>query len=112
MRPFFDADGTSLYHGDCRDVLPELPAGSVDLVLTDPAYGKPFVGEGKAIRKVNIRADGARQGVRVVRQALFAALPLLKADAHVLVFLSLGVVAGLLRRDLPADPDQERAGMA
>ena len=86
MRPFFEADGISVYHGDCRDVLAELPAGSVDLVLTDPPYGKQFVGEGRAIRKVNIRADGARQGVRVVRQALFAALPLLRTDAHVLVF--------------------------
>jgi site-specific DNA-methyltransferase (adenine-specific) len=86
MRPFFEADGISVYHGDCRDVLAELPAGSVDLVLTDPPYGKQFVGERRAIRKVNIRADGARQGVRVVRQALFAALPLLRTDAHVLVF--------------------------
>ena len=86
MRAYLEADGISLYHGDCRDVLPELPAGSVDLVLTDPPYGKQFIGEGKATRKANIRADGARQGVRVVRQALFAALPLLARDAHVLVF--------------------------
>lgn len=27
-----------LYHGDCREVLPRLPAGSVDLVVTDPPY--------------------------------------------------------------------------
>jgi len=31
------ADGITLYHADCRDVLPELP--KVDLVLTDPPYG-------------------------------------------------------------------------
>ncbi len=31
-------DGITLYHADCRDVLPELEAGSVDLVLTDPPY--------------------------------------------------------------------------
>jgi DNA modification methylase len=86
VRPYFEADGISLYHGDCRDVLSELPVGSVDLVLTDPPYGKQFVGEGKATRKANIRADGARQGVRVVRQALFAALPVLARGAHVLVF--------------------------
>lgn len=28
-----------LYHGDCFDVLAELPPESVDLVLTDPPYG-------------------------------------------------------------------------
>lgn len=86
MRPVVETDGVSLYHGDCRDILPELPAESVDLVLTDPPYGKQYVPEGKPVRRMNIRADGARQGVRVVRQALFAALPLLAADAHMLVF--------------------------
>jgi len=32
-------DGIALIHGDCRDVLPLLEPGSVDLVLTDPMYG-------------------------------------------------------------------------
>jgi len=32
-------DGITLIHGDCRDVLPLLEPGSVDLVLTDPPYG-------------------------------------------------------------------------
>ncbi len=31
-------DGITLYHADCRDVLPLLEVGSVDLVLTDPPY--------------------------------------------------------------------------
>ena len=29
--------GLTIYHGDCREILPELP--KVDLVLTDPPYG-------------------------------------------------------------------------
>jgi site-specific DNA-methyltransferase (adenine-specific) len=29
----------TLYRGDCLKVLPELPAASIDLVLTDPPYG-------------------------------------------------------------------------
>jgi DNA methylase len=66
VRPVVEAEEVSLYHGDCRDVLPELPAESVDLVLTDPPYGKQYVPEGKPVRRMNIRADGARQGVRVV----------------------------------------------
>jgi hypothetical protein len=28
----------TLHHGDCRDVLPALPAGSFDVVLADPPY--------------------------------------------------------------------------
>ena len=31
-------DEITLYHADCRDILPRLKAGSVDLVLTDPPY--------------------------------------------------------------------------
>lgn len=37
MRPYFEQAGVTLYHGDCRDVLPTL--GHVDAVLTDPPYG-------------------------------------------------------------------------
>lgn len=88
MRPYYrDPDaGITLFHGDCRDVVATLAPGSVDLLLTDPPYGKQFAGEGVATRQANIRGDGARQGVRVVRQALFAALPALAVDAHILVF--------------------------
>src|SRR5689334_7593283 len=35
--PYFQRDGITLYHADCRDILPHLP--KVDLVLTDPPYG-------------------------------------------------------------------------
>ena len=35
-------DGCCLIHADCRDVLPQLEAGCVDLVLTDPPYPREF----------------------------------------------------------------------
>lgn len=38
MRPYYEQDGITIYHGDCRDVLPSL--GPVDLVLADPPYGE------------------------------------------------------------------------
>jgi len=34
--PYYDVDGITIYHGDCREILPYLP--KVDLVLTDPPY--------------------------------------------------------------------------
>ncbi len=34
--PFFDGDLVTIYHGDCRDILPLL--GTFDLLLTDPPY--------------------------------------------------------------------------
>lgn len=38
MKPYYADDFVTLYHGDCRDVLPTLKRGCVDLVLTDPPY--------------------------------------------------------------------------
>ena len=40
MTPYYDQDGITIYHGDCREILPTL--GPVDLVLTDPPYGYGF----------------------------------------------------------------------
>ena len=37
MKPYYDHDGITIYHGDCREILPGL--AKVDLVLTDPPYG-------------------------------------------------------------------------
>jgi len=37
MKPYYEEPGITIYHGDCRDILPSLP--KVDLVLTDPPYG-------------------------------------------------------------------------
>ena len=46
-RPVMYGDGTRwlLLHADCLAFLPELPAGSVEAVVTDPPYGIGFKGE-------------------------------------------------------------------
>lgn len=42
--PYFGPDdGVTLYHGDCRDVLPTI--GEVDAVVSDPPYGFSFMGK-------------------------------------------------------------------
>jgi len=38
MKPYYEENGITIYHGDCREILPSL--AKVDLVLTDPPYGK------------------------------------------------------------------------
>lgn len=38
--PYYEQDGITIFHGDCREILPHLP--KVDLVLTDPPYGVAF----------------------------------------------------------------------
>lgn len=37
MTPYYSHAGIQIYHGDCREILPQLP--KCDLVLTDPPYG-------------------------------------------------------------------------
>jgi site-specific DNA-methyltransferase (adenine-specific) len=37
IKPYYEHAGITIYHGDCFEIMPELP--QVDLVLTDPPYG-------------------------------------------------------------------------
>jgi site-specific DNA-methyltransferase (adenine-specific) len=37
VKPFYEHAGITIYHGDCREILPSLP--KVDAVITDPPYG-------------------------------------------------------------------------
>jgi len=43
MTPYYQDKWVAIYHGDCREVLPQLDV-AVDLVLTDPPYGVDFRG--------------------------------------------------------------------
>lgn len=62
IKPYYEESGITIYHGDCRDVLPSLQASisypgppaktrpfAFDLVLTDPPYGIGFVHHAKNI---------------------------------------------------------------
>lgn len=53
MTPYFDDGQIQIWNADCRDILPTLEAGSVDLVLTDPPYGIALENHG--------RKDGKRR---------------------------------------------------
>ena len=50
MKPYYEDDAVTIYHGDCMDLLPLL---SFDCVVTDPPYG------------INYQPDGSMPGSRV-----------------------------------------------
>jgi site-specific DNA-methyltransferase (adenine-specific) len=51
--PLDDRRGLAVIHGDCLEVLPRLPSGSVDFILTDPPYLVDYRG----------RWDGEREAI-------------------------------------------------
>jgi DNA modification methylase len=38
LRPHHDRGGITIYHGDCREILPTLPERSVQTCVTSPPY--------------------------------------------------------------------------
>lgn len=80
MKPYYTDDLVTLYHGDCRDILPSLDP--FDLVVTDPPYGINYVSNHNVGRGTKpITNDGARLSVALQR----AIIPMLRAQ-HVLWF--------------------------
>jgi site-specific DNA-methyltransferase (adenine-specific) len=93
MRPYYhdEASGITIYHGDCRDILPTLIAGSVDLLLTDPPYGISVCGSvhvghtGRGSRRFDFfRGDTDWDAmVDLAVLAINASLPLLNDRASI-----------------------------
>lgn len=64
MTPYYEQDGITIYHGDCRDVLPYVWLG-VDLLLTDPPYGIGLNTDSRRFSggtERNVRKRGVRIG--------------------------------------------------
>lgn len=75
MKPYYDEDGITIYHGDCRDVLPLIHG---DVIATDPPYG------------VQVDYDGYDDTPDNLRQLIDTSYPLMRAAAP-LVAMTTGV---------------------
>ncbi len=89
MKPYFhDADaGITIYHADCRDVLPELAHSAAALILTDPPYGISVVGGdiyrpgGSRLRQEFFAGDDDTATMNaLVAEACRMTLPLMRPD--------------------------------
>ena len=76
MNAYYSDNRVSLYHGDCIEVMRQLPDNSVDAVVTDPPYLLDFMGKGWD------SADGIAGKPEVWREAL----RVLKPGGHLLAF--------------------------
>ena len=41
MKPYYQDEYVTIYHGDCRDILPDLP--ELESVITDPVWPNAIV---------------------------------------------------------------------
>lgn len=53
MTPYYDQAGITIYHGDCREVMPTLAAGIADAVVSDPPYGTRVERDGYGRRQIH-----------------------------------------------------------
>lgn len=79
------ACASQLVLGDCLDVLPQLPDDSIDCIITDPPYGIYYRSRSMKLPLRTVTNDG-RGAYELLDQALAAAYPKLKADAHIYIF--------------------------
>lgn len=42
---YYDKTGTTIYHGDCLNLMAEMEDNSIDAIVTDPPYGISFMGK-------------------------------------------------------------------
>lgn len=67
MKPYYEQDGITIYHGDCREVLPLLAGQSFAALITDPPYRSLDIDvcRGTTTRLVNGGGFASRKGDRI-----------------------------------------------
>jgi site-specific DNA-methyltransferase (adenine-specific) len=80
LKPYYDQNGITLYHGDCSEV-----EVRCDLIVTDPPYGKNFKSNFGDWKKIVGDADEAEAKVNITR-LIRHALRSLKDQRHIYIF--------------------------
>lgn len=74
IKPYYQDEWATIYHGDCREVIPQLEP--VDLVLTDPPYGMAYSSNhGASWEGTQINGD-SDTGLRDFVLSFYAEMPI------------------------------------
>lgn len=106
--PFYSDDVVTLYLGDCRDVLSDLPRASVDLIVTDPPYGKNWRSNYRKTQLAQIDGD---DGTLDVAACITTACRVLRDKRHVYVFGPVDLSAGPFGATAPLVWDKGLTGL-
>ncbi len=85
MTPYYADESVTLYHGDCREVLPAINRSSVDVVLTDPPFFMPAHHYASRTQWQRSWGDTSILGA-FWAAALDGIVPTLKPSGHLLSF--------------------------
>jgi len=66
IKPYYDHNGITIYHGDCLEIMKDIPDYSIDTIITDPPYALEFMGKGW---------DKVLPGIEIWRECLRVAKP-------------------------------------
>jgi site-specific DNA-methyltransferase (adenine-specific) len=64
---FYESERVNLYHGDCIEVMKNLPENSVDSIVTDPPYELGFMGKSWDSSGVAFNVDVWKEALRVLK---------------------------------------------
>ena len=112
MKPYYDEDGITIYHGDCAELAPAL--GEFDLIVTDPPYGKEYQSNRWMQGGFDV-IEGDEDGAAVVGLLVDLVRNNLRRYRHAYVFgpldLSPLVAEGLVQEPVELIWDKEMLGM-
>lgn len=83
MKPYYQHAGITIYHGDCREILPQLEANSADLVVTDPPYGIEFQSSWRQETFDHVVGDDSQDAAKA---GISEAVRVLQYQRHLYIF--------------------------
>lgn len=61
-RPYYQRDGITIYHGDCREIAPTL---SFQVIVSDPPYGMDYTGHRGKGNSIHSKGGGKNEKAKV-----------------------------------------------
>jgi len=95
LKPYFETDSVKIYHGDCREVIADLP--DVDLVLTDPPYGIKYIAGHRTKHDKLRKAIANDESLDVMAEMWPLVMGKLKDERHWYAFASPRMIDAAMR---------------